>query len=287
MRSKNGMQNYAVAGVIEALLLVALVAIIISMIQLVYVPQIMEQKEADHMDQAFNQFSTLKSMVDMQTMTQSTSPISSVLTLGSARLPYFLTVQAWGGLTYINDTTTRITINNASTTWGILSSLHYDAQNSYFVSQNYVLEGGGIIVQQETGNPVMRAAPSISYDSTNPIMVHFDLPTFVETAGKVSTQGEGKCFVRTVYLSTDTPPHQINGFGLNEKIQIHSKYAAAWNQSLHDALGALEVNGYLKIQLSSGANPFVEITRIGGMNQVNVEINIFRIQVQIGPGWVE
>ena len=66
------------------------------MIQLTYVPQIMEQKEADHMDQVFNQFSQLKSMVDMQAMSQSTSPISSMLTLGSPKLPYFLTVPALG-----------------------------------------------------------------------------------------------------------------------------------------------------------------------------------------------
>ena len=47
--------NKAVAGVIEALLIVALVSIIISTIQLIYIPEIMKQKEYDHMEEVENQ----------------------------------------------------------------------------------------------------------------------------------------------------------------------------------------------------------------------------------------
>ena len=38
-------EKHAVAGVIEALLLVGLVAVILSVIQLLYIPQVMEQRE--------------------------------------------------------------------------------------------------------------------------------------------------------------------------------------------------------------------------------------------------
>ena len=51
---KFGTHTQAVAGVIEALLMVALVSVVISIIQLVYIPQVMEQKEAEHMDQVSN-----------------------------------------------------------------------------------------------------------------------------------------------------------------------------------------------------------------------------------------
>ena len=48
MKRRNFLNNpYAVAGVIEALLLVALVAIILSFIQLYYIPEIMKDREAD------------------------------------------------------------------------------------------------------------------------------------------------------------------------------------------------------------------------------------------------
>ena len=51
MKNKNYLKERdAVAGVIEALLLVALVAIVLSTIQLIYIPQVMEQREADHED---------------------------------------------------------------------------------------------------------------------------------------------------------------------------------------------------------------------------------------------
>ena len=60
--------KYGLAGVIEALLLVALVAIILALIQYSYVPEIMKQKENEHMDTVSNQFSSLKSVVEIQSM---------------------------------------------------------------------------------------------------------------------------------------------------------------------------------------------------------------------------
>jgi len=86
-------EDKGVAGVIEALLIVALVAIVISTIQLVYIPQVMNQREADHMDVVSNQFSSMKAMIDLQSMTEKDVPISSPITLGSRELPYFVTAR--------------------------------------------------------------------------------------------------------------------------------------------------------------------------------------------------
>ena len=90
--------NKAVAGVIEALLIVALVSIIISTIQLIYVPEIMKQKEADHMENIENQFSFLKAVIDIQSMEKKDVPITSTITLGSKELPYFVTARGFGEL---------------------------------------------------------------------------------------------------------------------------------------------------------------------------------------------
>jgi len=97
-------ENSAVAGVIEAILLIALVAIILSMIQLTYVPIMMEQKEADHMDEVSNQFSQLKSVIEIQSMMGAMgtgepityTPMSSPITLGSKELPYFVSARSSG-----------------------------------------------------------------------------------------------------------------------------------------------------------------------------------------------
>lgn len=45
-----GMQNKAVVGIIEALLMVVLGSIVLSVIQLVYIPEVMEQRESEHME---------------------------------------------------------------------------------------------------------------------------------------------------------------------------------------------------------------------------------------------
>jgi len=107
-------KNTAVAGVIEALLLVGLVAIILSFIQLYYIPEIMEDKEATHMDQVSQQFSQLKSVIDIQSTMgvineENPNPkyvaytsISSPLTLGSRELPYFVSSSSPGQVNLID-----------------------------------------------------------------------------------------------------------------------------------------------------------------------------------------
>ena len=81
----------------------------------------------------------------------------------------------------------------------------YKSENSYFVNQEYALEGGGIIMHQPNSDSVMRADPSIAaVNQSSKIVLHFDLPVFVGMQGKTLTEGEGKCFIRTNYSSNQT-----------------------------------------------------------------------------------
>ena len=121
----------AVAGVIEALLMVALVAVIISTVQLVYVPEIMEQKEAEHMDQISNQFSSLKSMIDLQIISRSDAPIFSMITLGSRELPYFISARAYGEVNVIDSGTSRIVVDEDEWQATPLTAVSYQAYNAY------------------------------------------------------------------------------------------------------------------------------------------------------------
>ena len=288
MRFTRGMHSDAVAGVIEALLMVALVAIIISMIQLVYIPQVMEQKEAEHMDGVFNQFSQLKSMVDMQAISQSTAPISSMLTLGSPKLPYFLTVQALGKVSFSNESSSLVKVFPEPVGFPSegkkLTSLLYEAENAYFVDQDYILEGGGIIVQQPNGQPVMRADPSIAAENnTYNITLHIELPVFIGMEGKTLTEGEGKCFIRTNYSSNKIYSGDIQGTGF---IKIYTKYAIAWNQTLHNILGVYDRNGNISIGMHS-AQPTNYVQIAPGTKYIHLDLNVIYIFVQIGPGWVE
>jgi hypothetical protein len=282
---KFGTHNQAVAGVIEALLMVALVSVVISMIQLIYIPQIMEQKEAEHMDLVSNQFSTLKSMIDLQGITRSSAPISSMITLGSRDLPYFITAKAFGEVSVKENPTYKITVlpppGSLPSGTVPLTSIQYAADNSYFVDQTYVLEGGGLIVQQPDGVPVMRADPSISsVNNTNTITLHFDLIHVITIPGKNSTNGEGNCFIRTNYSSNRTHFDTIQPGG---HIRIYTAFPNAWNESLNNLLGIYAVNGYINIAVAP-AQSYIEI--IPGTKDILLQLNVIDIYVQIGQGWI-
>lgn len=282
---KIGTHTQAVAGVIEALLMVALVSIVLSTIQLVYIPQIMEQKEAEHMDLASNQISTLKSMIDVQAMTRSSAPISSMLTLGSSDLPYFITAKAFGEVSVIENPTSRITLLPPPGSLPLgsvpLSSIQYTADNSYFVDQSYILEGGGMIVRQPDGEPVMRADPSISsVNNSMSITIHFDLPHIIATPGKNMTSGVGICFIRTNYSSNKTHYDTIQSGG---NIRIYTAHLNAWNESLQNLLGIYVVNGYIDI-VENPALGYIEITP--GSKDIMLQLNVIDIYVQIGQGWI-
>ena len=209
--------NTAVAGVIEALLLVALAAVILSIIQYTYVPQIMDQKESEHMDTVANQFSNLKSVIDSQSLmgvlasdeALAYAPMSSSVTLGSKELPYFVSARSFGQIEIIDRYNTGNNIIDIEPPPidflnGIpLTSIKYSATNFYYLdgeSLEYILEGGGIILQQIQGGAILvQPAISVSEIDSNTIEINYDIPLFKSIPGKNTTSGYQDCFIRTNY----------------------------------------------------------------------------------------
>jgi hypothetical protein len=269
--------THAVAGVIEALLLVALFSIILSTIQLVYIPEIMEQKEVEHMDEVENQFSHLKSVIDLQSSVKENVPISSPITLGSRELPYFVTARAFGQLDIIDWGDSRIDTDFLANI--PLTSIRYNAMNSYFIDQEYVIEGGGLILKQYDGETV-RIEPSMSYDNeSTQIKIHWTLPEFFSVAGKNSTSGFKGCYIRSNYSS------DVSYQGATTYIRIYTDYLTAWNNTLNQLLEEPVDNGYMVIEKKPIASPtYVEIS--SGTKSVYLDLTLVRIGVQIGPGIV-
>jgi hypothetical protein len=288
MHKRYKMQSQAVAGVIEALLMVALVSTVIAIIQLQYIPQIMNQKESEHMDQISNQISTLKSMIDLQAITRSSAPISSMITLGSRGIPYFITANAAGELSVKENSAYNITLfpRPGSLPLGVvpLTSIQYAADNAYFTDQTYILEGGGIIVEQPDGIPVMRADPSISSENkTSSIMINLTLPHIIAISGKSDTSGEGICFIRTNYSSDKIHLDNIPAGGY---IRIYTAYPNAWNESLYNLLGIYAVNGYIHITwVTAQPTSYIEIRP--GTKDISLKLDVVNIYVQIGQGYVQ
>jgi len=271
-------KNHAVAGVIEALLMVALVSIVISMIQLIYIPDIMEQREAEHMDQVSNQFSTIKSMMEMQAITNSSAPISTMLTLGSRELPYFITARSFGEASVQDSSESSISIDGANPGdqyFYELTAIKYQASNAYFVDQTYILEGGGIIIEQSNGEPVMRVDPSITVENGSIIKIRFNLPIVVGIPGKNLTSGFGKCFIRTNWSEGSTDI--IESVGV-DTINISTQYPNAWNESLY---GMLRDN----VNYDEGES-YVKISKID-LRPIYLYLDYYYIYVQIGYGWIK
>jgi hypothetical protein len=307
--------NHAVAGVIEALLLIGLVAIILSTIQVVYVPVIMEQKESEHMDTVENQLAHLKSVIETQAIMGVAggdlpvvySPMSSPITLGGNALPYLVSQGSRGTINIIDkDNTKRGKITMAEQDLpddyplGIpLTSVVYDATNYYFVDQNYILEGGAIILEQPgtanktegTTNYTMKVDVPMKVENHSAyIKIFYTIPVFDAPANKFTIENEkDNYFVRTNYVSysssVETQPDNLD----DDYLYIYTDYPKAWFESLvRDDSGVLwEYNnsGMIHVSLNDPVNPtYVKIE--SGSAKIDVELTIVEIDIQVGAGYV-
>ena len=258
----------------------------------------MEEREASHMDEVSNQFSNLKSVIDTQSLMGSMEtsvplayvPMTSPLTLGSSELPYFVTVGATGELV-VTDNKCKIIIEpQPSGEEGFypidgmyFNSIKYVAHNNYFIEQTHILEGGGVILDQPNGNPVMKVDPSISVTNGSKINIRFYIPRIIGIAGKNSTSGSDIVYIRTNYSHSATYSH-----GDITYMRIYSDYLNAWNESLHSTniLGKYENEGYVQISMDTSQPPeYVEIRPDG--KDIELEITIVDIFAQISPGWIK
>lgn len=277
-------KDTAVAGVIEALLLVALVAVVISTIQLVYIPDIMEDKEAEHMDEVENQFSHLKSVIDLQSQVKEHGPISTSITLGSPELPYFVTARAFGRLSYEDDTDNYIEINDNEQI--NLNAIKFQSANAYYLNQYFIFEGGGVILKQDDGGEAMKIHPPIKFENIsennqNTIFLNWTVHNFTVLGGKRSAEGYKSCYIRTQYDSNKT-------FNYSDvsNITIYSEYAEAWNQSINWLVDSLDSYENITVTIPNPADKFVKILPADASTSLSVNIEIVDINVQIGIGTI-
>lgn len=274
--------NEAVAGVIEALLIVALVAIILSTVQLVFIPQVMEQREADHMDEVQNQFSYIKSVIDLQSMTKEDVPISSPVKLGNKNIPYFVTMGARGDVRIIEDESYDINID-FDTLILPLTSIKYTAYNYYYLGGDdliYAIEGGAVILKQYDGE-VVKVEPGITVQNltgqVNPkVNIYYELPIIIGIPGKNITPASDEIiYIRTNYSSSDANWNSITDV---TSLKITTEYAAAWKSLLEEYLEE-NVNYIL-------GTDDVEITKKGSTT-INFYYKRTNIYAQVSPGWIK
>ena len=277
-------QNHAVAGVIEALLLVGLVAVILSVIQFYYIPEVMTQREAEHMDEVANQFSFLKAIIDLQSIEKKDVPISSPITLGSRELPYFVTGRALGEIRVIENAG-NISDGYDKISFRIpLTSIEYTAFNAYYLRDKgpiiiYTLEGGAIILKQPDGEQVI-IEPTIKVTVDDSINIYYEIPIIIGISGKTSSPQDYKtCFVRTNYSDKlDDEGHYTFQYNMT----ISTNYVDAWSKMLNNITNLAN-----NVNISKNSNSVV----IKKLPESTKEIKLYYkknyIYAQISPGWIK
>ena len=267
----------AVAGVIIALLLFGLIVTVLSTIQLVYVPQWVEEQEGIHMHEVADQFAQLKYATDIQTLAQGKTPISSPITLGTEKQSFLTTSRSYGSVYILSDSLTFAITNDTSSSTNNLGIIKYASKNSYYVNQNYVFEGGGIIINQSQGN-IMSSDPSVVLNDGD-FELSFTLINVTAFGGKTSVSGYGTYAIKTNYSdSSNKSIYDIN------TIVVSTNHPNAWHLFMNNTLQNLGLS-YSSDFTIDVAGSSITVT-IDDATVVDVSLDIVKIFCQIAPGWV-
>jgi len=148
-----------------------------------------------------------------------------------------------------------------------LGTLIYQADNAYFVDQNYIYEGGAVFLSQHDGNTTL-FPPSIEVANSS---INFTLINITPVPGKAGAAGYGTYLVRVNYSSFESYRY----FG-NITLKVVSNYNYSWNRFLNKTFNESGIN----YDYDSGSEKFE-------LNEIEFVLNVVKIYAQVGPGWIE
>ncbi|MDH7506668.1 MAG: hypothetical protein QHH15_02625 [Candidatus Thermoplasmatota archaeon] len=276
-----------VVGIVVAVLLIGLFITILTTIQTIYVPTWMEQKEAEHMENVANQFSMLKFAIDTQIIAEKSMPISTPIELGSKEMPFFLSSKSFGSLEILDDEF-ALSVNTDAD--GFLNysfgTIKYTSKNAYFLDQDYIYEGGAIIMNQSKGS-VTVIPPSFSMELDpyeNDINLEFIIINISRVKEKTSVSGYGTYPIKTRFSESMSP---ISVSGVNS-ITIKTSYVNAWETFFNHTLTESDDLEYGTHFIISKINNGMELDFLTGTdwNKPNLDIKIYNVNAEVGPGWV-
>jgi len=154
-------------------------------------------------------------------------------------------------------------------------TIKYSADNAYFVDQDYIYEGGAVILNQSTGNTMLH--PPLLFVSNATKTFNITLIDVRGVQGKTSVAGYGTYSIRTNFSSLSIYKCRATSLTLN----ISTSYPEAWKN-------------YISNEMEGSRIPDDDYSIISGNNYVRIEINTLItfilnravIYAQVGPGWV-
>lgn len=281
--------NNAVIGIVSAFLIIGLIVAVLSVIQTQYVPKWMREKEAEHMNEVADQFAQLKYAIDIHSKIKETdNPISTTITLGTKEMPYLMSVRSYGDL-WIDKDNFKIEVNGSNNYTLPLGIIKFTSYNAYYLDQDFILEGGAVIISQNSGNTI-HIKPSkftARRGKENNVSLIFNLTNITTIGNKdKSVHGYGSTPIQTEFIKS----YKIDEI-LNVKyINISTNYIYAWSTFLNSTLLKADLNSDLN-------NPNYEINldtfnskviiKFFDNTKVKLKTNVIEIGAQIAPGWIE
>ena len=154
---------------------------------------------------------------------------------------------------------------------GKMGEIKYSSQNAYFVNQNYIYEGGAVILKQRTGNSIIYP-PLMGFKNGSTPYINITAINIKGIAGKTGAAGYGTYSIRTNYSS-----YYHNETMGNISLIINSKYIQAWKKYIIARLN----NTGIQYTYSEGSN-YIKFN----FKKVRIRIDVVTVYAQIGPGWV-
>lgn len=267
----------AVTSVIIALLLFGLIISSLVTIQTVYVPRWIEQDEGLHMHEVADSFAGLKHAIDIQTISQDKIPVSTPITLGVEIHSFLTSTRSYGSLWLLSDEVTIKFANDTEQFSYIIGTIKYKSTNNYYVNQQYILEAGGLIINQSQGN-IMSTDPSRVLKSGD-FEVAFTFINISDLGDKTSISGYGTYSLQTNY--SDTSSQNILDV---DSIVVNTNYPNAWHLFLNNTFQDLGYSYSTDFTITV-AGSFVTVEIDPGI-VVDISVDIVKIFTQISPGWV-
>ena len=272
-------EETAVVGIVSAILLVGLFVTVFTIIQTVYVPQWMGERESEHLSNTASQFMLLKFAIDTQIVSNSSLSITTPITLGSDKIPYFLSERSYGSIE-VTQNSQNLSIKNSSTSLSFnLGSIEYSSRNNYFVDQKFIYENGAIIISQQQGSILM--SPGFFYITKEGDMINISF-TLVNISS-VDSKNTAYGYSTTAILTRYDPSYDISTNINNvSQINISTEYHRVWKkffEKILDEAGLSENDDYTLIENNDGI--------IIHFNTSNIlHLSVKKIITQVSPGWI-
>jgi hypothetical protein len=189
----------------------------------------MEDREAGHMKTISNEFAALKANIDHQIQDARMSGSKSLviysrITLGERGVALFC--PDISGVLKVNSYISKCEVRNSTFQFASASgNIKYEANNIYYLDQDYIYEGGAIIVDQ-AGGDVVKIGPQFGVvQEAGGLSVTYTLPSII---GPVDTIGGSESLGVQTFVVRYQSKSYIWGATETLYILITTDYPSAW-----------------------------------------------------------